>query len=481
MGQLVLKDNAASTLAVPLTATAGSGQTVTVAGAGAKFPTVAGTDWSYLTLFDGAGNIEPMKVTAHAAGSTSFTVTRGSAAGITGIADGDVKAWAATTTGVACRLISQVVTDINAAATSAAASASAAAASVTLSGLGTTVNSATSKTTPVDTDEIPLADSAASWVLKKITWANLKAALQAITWNNATNATNATNLTGTTTAAIPTTTLGSGTADATTFLRGDRTFQAIAVPAQIQPISASVGSGALTISASALTLAFRSTTLGSGAVTTVTGTPANLVVPSTATLGTVNAVQSRLAVLAMNNAGTIELAVVNIAGGNDLSETGVISTTTIAGGSNAANVIYSTTGRSSLAYRVIGYIESTQATAGTWATAPSTIQGAGGNAVTAMSSLGYGQTWQNVTGSRAVGTTYYNTTGKPILVSSTWSVPTMGVYMQASVNGAVIQNSDMVGSGAGLLNLFFLVPSGNSYSVAASGGSPSASIWSELR
>lgn len=37
------------------------------------------------------------------------------------------------------------------------------------------VHSATSKTTPVDADEIGLVDSAASYVLKKLTWANLKA------------------------------------------------------------------------------------------------------------------------------------------------------------------------------------------------------------------------------------------------------------------------------------------------------------------
>jgi len=181
---------------------------------------------------------------------------------------------------------------------------------------------------------------------------------------------------------------------------------------QIQPISASAASSALTISASALLLDFRSTTLGSGTVTTVSGTPSNLVVPSTATLGTVSGEQSRLIVLAMNNAGTIELAVVNIAGANNLDETTLISTSAIAGGSNSASTIYSTTARTSLAFRVIGYIESTQATAGTWATAPSTIQGYGGNALNSMSSIGYGQTYQNV--SRSNATTYYNTTGKPI-------------------------------------------------------------------
>lgn len=40
-------------------------------------------------------------------------------------------------------------------------------------------HAATSKTTPVDADELPLVDSEASNVLKKLTWANLKAALAA--------------------------------------------------------------------------------------------------------------------------------------------------------------------------------------------------------------------------------------------------------------------------------------------------------------
>lgn len=39
-------------------------------------------------------------------------------------------------------------------------------------------HAATSKTAPVDADEIPLVDSAASNVLKKLTWANLKATLK---------------------------------------------------------------------------------------------------------------------------------------------------------------------------------------------------------------------------------------------------------------------------------------------------------------
>lgn len=241
--------------------------------------------------------------------------------------------------------------------------------------------------------------------------------------------------------------------------------------AQIQPISASVGSNALTISASSLSLDFRSTTLGSGTVTRVTGTPANLVISSGSTLGTTNGVQSDIAVLAINNAGTIELAAVNLGGGVDLSEMGLISTTAEggAGAADSESTIYSTTARSNVAYRVLGFIRSTQATAGTWATAPSLIQGQGGNALSAMMSLGYGQTWQNVKSSRASGMTYYNTTGKPIVVSITPN--TGGSNSTFTVNGTQIFNAP--------INWYsFTIPPGFSYSSVPASGIFS---WHELR
>lgn len=40
------------------------------------------------------------------------------------------------------------------------------------------IHGSASKATPVDADELGLADSAASWVIKKLTWANLKATLK---------------------------------------------------------------------------------------------------------------------------------------------------------------------------------------------------------------------------------------------------------------------------------------------------------------
>jgi hypothetical protein len=270
-----------------------------------------------------------------------------------------------------------------------------------------------------------------------------------------------------------------GTASSSTYLRGDMAWNSIP---QIQPISASVAANALTISASALTLDFRSTTLGSGTVTTVTGTPSSLVISSGSTLGTVSATQSRIVVIALNNAGTIELAAVNISGGTQLDETNLISTTAEggAGAADSASVVYSTTARTSVAYRVIGYIESTQATAGTWATAPSTIQGYGGQALDSMSSLGYGQTYSAPT--RALATTYYNTTGRPItcVIVGSSGAGNFG-SMSVSINGATAfifaqsQNS----SGTVACSGTFIVPASVSYIVTAN--NIGLGSWNELR
>jgi hypothetical protein len=245
----------------------------------------------------------------------------------------------------------------------------------------------------------------------------------------------------------------------------------------IQPVTASVGASALTCTLNPTILNFRNTPLTSGTINTRTvATAISVVVPSTATLGTVSAQQSRLVLLALDNAGTVELAVVNISGGTNLDETTLISTTAIIAGSNAANVVYSTTARTSLPFRVVGYIESTQATAGTWATAPSTIQGQGGQALTAMSSLGYGQTWQDVTGSRAKNTTYYNTTGKPIQVLITQIDAAGGIAL--SINGSTVASAGSGASGANFA-ISAIIPSGNSYLLQNIGGA--VSRWSELR
>lgn len=252
---------------------------------------------------------------------------------------------------------------------------------------------------------------------------------------------------------------------------------ASATAVQIQPISASVAANALTITLGPCALAFRSTTLGSGTSTVVQNSGTlSLTISSGSTLGTVNAVASRIVVLAINNAGTMELAAVNISGGNQLDETNLISTTAEggAGAADSANVIYSTTARTSVAYRVVGFVDSTQATAGTWATAPSTVQGIGGQALAALSSLGYGQTWQSVTGSRAVGTTYYNTTGKPICIGVV--AANNGGTTSLTIGGVTVGSATTVNGYSNNEQLSGVIPPGATYVVSAA-----FSSWAELR
>ena len=103
---------------------------------------------------------------------------------------------------------------------------------------------------------------------------------------------------------------------------------------------------------------------------------------SGSTLGTVSAQASRIWVVALKNSGTPELALYNTLNGTDISFPALRSTisTTAEGGAGAADsaqVFYSTTARSNQAWAIIGYIDSTQTTAGTWAQALTLTQGFG--------------------------------------------------------------------------------------------------------
>jgi hypothetical protein len=186
-----------------------------------------------------------------------------------------------------------------------------------------------------------------------------------------------------------------------------------AATSKIQPITASVAASALTLTLNPTMLDFRSATIGSGTVNTRTvAASISVVVSSGSTLGTISAAPNRLAVIAIDNAGTVELAVINTVGSGNLDETTLITTVAEggAGAADSASVFYSTTARTSVPFRVVGYIESTQATAGTWATAPSQIQGEGGEARAMRSSIVLGTSVASTSG------TSIDFTGIPIWV-----------------------------------------------------------------
>lgn len=203
-------------------------------------------------------------------------------------------------------------------------------------------------------------------------------------------------------------------------------------------ITASVAASALTIAlkgadgndpsaTNPVYVSFRNATSATGTPSLVAGVAAaSVVISSGSTLGHRSAVSQDIYVYLINNAGTIE-----VAASSSFWDEGTITTTTAEGAAGAADsnaVIYSTSARSNIAIRLIGRLKSTQATAGTWATAISEIAltpfvmgpvvcGVTGNAASASS--GNPVIFPTITYDSHSG--YNTTTGR-------YTVPTAGYY-----------------------------------------------------
>ena len=96
----------------------------------------------------------------------------------------------------------------------------------------------------------------------------------------------------------------------------------------------------------------------------------------------------------------------------------------------------------------------------------------------AAAGIGVGQTWTNVTGSRALLTTYTNSTGKPIQLS----IVCLGGSandVELTVAGLLITSALYTNSAGGKVSLFAIVPVGASYSLGTSAST--ITRWSELR
>lgn len=157
---------------------------------------------------------------------------------------------------------------------------------------------------------------------------------------------------------------------------------------------------AVTVAANALTVAIKDALgndpapgspvrIGFRSATLTTGTPdqldvtaaSSMVVSSGSTIGTVSAQAHRIYILAINDAGTFRLGLWNPWDDTNKNLVGIqennVYSSTAEGGSGAADspvVLYTGTAVTNKAVRIIGYFESTQTTAGTWASAVSKIQ-----------------------------------------------------------------------------------------------------------
>lgn len=148
-------------------------------------------------------------------------------------------------------------------------------------------------------------------------------------------------------------------------------------------ISASVTGNALTVAlkqsdgitdpasgAGSVVVGFRSATATSGAYNrrSVAGA-LSITIPSGTTIGTQNGIASYIYVYAIDNAGTVELA---LSLGSQFESGGVQNTSAVSGGSSATT-LYSTSARTGVPVRLIGRVNVSEVTAGTWASAPSEV------------------------------------------------------------------------------------------------------------
>jgi alkyl sulfatase BDS1-like metallo-beta-lactamase superfamily hydrolase len=94
--------------------------------------------------------------------------------------------------------------------------------------------------------------------------------------------------------------------------------------------------------------------------------------------------------------------------------------------------------------------------------------------------LGVNQTWQSVVGSRALGTTYTNSTGKPIMVNVAATIINT-TTITAVVDGVTVAQENGTGASSNApATVSFIVPNGSTYSVSNS-GSTTLTLWAELR
>lgn len=143
-----------------------------------------------------------------------------------------------------------------------------------------------------------------------------------------------------------------------------------------------------------------------------------------------------------------------------IASVGTTNFVAIGAASNTVGVVFTATG--------VGSGDGT-ATTNVWASS-------------APAGVGAGQTWQDVLSSRASGTTYTNSTGKPIMVNAGMTatgITTAGI--SATVGGVKVAEFLTRGDSGWPIRhtASFIVPNGVSYVVTVSSGS--LNFWSELR
>lgn len=184
---------------------------------------------------------------------------------------------------------------------------------------------------------------------------------------------------------------------------------------------------------------------------------------------------------ALNNLGGIALSGNNTFTGSNTFSGATTVPTRISGdnSTNAASTAFVATSFAVLASPIFtGMPQAPTGTAGTGGTQIATQQYADSSVI--ASAIGISQNWTDVTSSRVTGTTYTNSTGKPIQVLISLNMGTAGNAF-ISLNGLSVDVAGHSAAGAVVRTpVSFIVPNGQTYALSTLTNS-SIDQWVELR
>ena len=232
--------------------------------------------------------------------------------------------------------------------------------------------------------------------------------------------------------------------------------------------------------ASFTTLSASSTISGSGFSTYLASPPAIGGTTAAAITGTTITASTQFSGPGTGLTGT--------ASGLNIGGNATTATTVTGSIGSAATGTTQTTGNSSTLIATTAFVNGTALTLAAGTTA--VTQTVGDNSTKAATTAyvdgnsigGINQSWQDVTASRTLGSTYTNSTGRPIQVLFTFTSPpsSYSIY-NLGVAGTTFGRVEAI-TGTVTNCTSFIVPSGSTYYVSLYSGNPASSYqWSELR